>query len=714
MSSQQKFFVVRIKCYELNPIQNVSEINSVVIVKEQADNKWNEKGKTEIQLNQRNPQFSTSIQLNYQFEISYKVLFEVYNCQQEKRHLIGYTEVNIQTLLAAKDQIYYTDICNKSKKVGRIVIIGEYQKYKNDMVELILSAESLSRKCCIFNLSPSQPYIKISRTFQDTNESNLVYQSEPIKYPERRTWPEIKKMARDICNNDSDAVLQIDIYDKGRSNDIYIGSVNLSISQMLDKKGYRNLQHKGNQSIIGQLSIQKCLFREIPTFEQYLQEGLQLNLMISIDFTDSNLEPTNPQSLHYFDVTNKRLSQYEQALRNVSEILIQYDHDKRVPLFGFGFEMNGKAHHCYPLNHNLEDPEVVNILGLFQTYRNFVGTVKFSGPTLFRPTLKEAMKTAKGFKDAGSEKYVVLAILTDGIISDFDGSFEMIVDCCELPISIIIIGIGDADFTLMERLNNNELNEIDSQGRKATRDLVKFVVFNNYKNEQKKFAQEVLSELPDQVVNYMSTIGKMPGNREQKQQPFIVQNYQFDQYYQPKGIQRQNTLKRLLGEADEEYQPDERTIVTQNQQQFMQQQPFLFQQQLDQGKGQQVFGQHLYHQIYNNVQNPLQTEQENFKQPYTSQNLYNLNQDQQTQNNIQQSTFLNGLMSNHNNTQMIQGNNIQPIQSISHIIEHPDINKQRQHSDVSFPLIDNDDQQQEHIQRDEERAQYNSNQKENH
>lgn len=72
------------------------------------------------------------------------------------------------------------------------------------------------------------------------------------------------------------------------------------------------------------------------------------------------------------------------------------------------------------------------------------------------------MKTAKGFKDAGSEKYVVLAILTDGIISDFDGSFEMIVDCCELPISIIIIGIGDADFTLMERLNNNELNEIDS------------------------------------------------------------------------------------------------------------------------------------------------------------------------------------------------------------------------------------------------------------
>ncbi|CAK75400.1 unnamed protein product (macronuclear) [Paramecium tetraurelia] len=701
MSSQQKFFVVRIKCYELSPIQNAGEINSQVVVKEQGDNKWNEKGKTEVQLNQRNPQFSTSVQLNYQFETSYKVLFEVYNCHQEKKHLIGYTEVNIQTLLAAKDQIYNTDICNKNKKVGRIVLIGEYQKYKNDMVELILcksnllplAADSLSRKCCIFNLQPSQPYIKISRTFQDTNESNLVYQSEPIKFPDRRTWPEIKKMARDICNNDSDAVLQIEIFDKGRSNDIYIGSVNLSISQMLDKKGQRNLQHKGNQCITGQLSIQKCLFREIPTFEQYLQEGLQLNLMISIDFTDSNLEPTNPQSLHYFDVTNRRLSQYEQALRNVSEILIQYDHDKRVPLFGFGFEMDGKAHHCYPLNHNLEDPEVVNILGLFQTYRNFVGTVKFSGPTLFRPTIKEAMKTAKGFKEARSEKYVVLAILTDGIISDFDGAFELIVDCCELPISIVIIGIGDADFTLMERLNNNDLNEIDSQGRKATRDLVKFVVFNNYKNEQKKFAQEVLSELPDQVVNYMSTIGKMPGSREQKNQPFIAQNQQFDQYYQPKGIQRQNTLKRLLGEAEEEYQPDERTIITQNQ--FIQQ-PFIYQQQQDQGQGQQVFGQHLYHQIYNNVQNPL-LEQEPLTQKNLSQNLINSNYNPNPQTQV---TYLGGLMSNHNT-------NLQPKQSVSHIIENAEFNNQ--HSEGSFPLMGNDDQQQQNAQRDEERAQNNQN-----
>lgn len=68
---------------------------------------------------------------------------------------------------------------------------------------------------------------------------------------------------------------------------------------------------------------------------------------------------------------------------------------------------------------------------------------------------------ARGYKDAGSDKYVVLTILTDGIINDFDGTFEKIVDCCELPLSIIIIGIGTANFGEMEKLNNNELKEVD-------------------------------------------------------------------------------------------------------------------------------------------------------------------------------------------------------------------------------------------------------------
>jgi hypothetical protein len=59
----------------------------------------------------------------------------------------------------------------------------------------------------------------------------------------------------------------------------------------------------------------------------------------------------------------------------------------------------------------------------------------------------------------------------------------LIVDCCELPLSVVIIGVGECDFTLMEELNGNDNRLEDDNGRVATRDLVGFVEFKKYKND---------------------------------------------------------------------------------------------------------------------------------------------------------------------------------------------------------------------------------------
>lgn len=53
------------------------------------------------------------------------------------------------------------------------------------------------------------------------------------------------------------------------------------------------------------------------------------------------------------------------------------------------------------------------------------------------------------------DKYFVLQILTDGIIMDMDDTKECIVDCCDLPLSIIIIGVGDANFDDMDILDGD-------------------------------------------------------------------------------------------------------------------------------------------------------------------------------------------------------------------------------------------------------------------
>ena len=51
-------------------------------------------------------------------------------------------------------------------------------------------------------------------------------------------------------------------------------------------------------------------------------------------------------------------------------------------------------------------------------YTTAISNVDLSGPTLFAPVLREAMKIARASKEKGSLVYQTLLILTDGSIFD--------------------------------------------------------------------------------------------------------------------------------------------------------------------------------------------------------------------------------------------------------------------------------------------------------
>ncbi len=92
-------------------------------------------------------------------------------------------------------------------------------------------------------------------------------------------------------------------------------------------------------------------------FGDYISAGLELALITCIDFTASNGIQNDPSSLHY--IAQNKMSQYEEALYEVSKILLDYDYDKLVPVYGFGakvslptFNTHGKVHQCFPLNGN--------------------------------------------------------------------------------------------------------------------------------------------------------------------------------------------------------------------------------------------------------------------------------------------------------------------------------------------------------------------------
>lgn len=75
------------------------------------------------------------------------------------------------------------------------------------------------------------------------------------------------------------------------------------------------------------------------------------------------------------------------------------------------------------------------------------------------------------------------------------------------PLSVVIVGIGEADFSGMEFLD--AFNPITEVGR----DITKFVRFNDYKSYN-ALTEAVLDEIPDQLVDFYFEKGILPGHDE--------------------------------------------------------------------------------------------------------------------------------------------------------------------------------------------------------
>ena len=72
---------------------------------------------------------------------------------------------------------------------------------------------------------------------------------------------------------------------------------------------------------------------EVPTFVDYLRSGWRIAFTCAIDYTASNGPHHDPRSLHFI---GPYPNQYEQAIKNVGQVLEPYDADGGFSVYGFG------------------------------------------------------------------------------------------------------------------------------------------------------------------------------------------------------------------------------------------------------------------------------------------------------------------------------------------------------------------------------------------
>lgn len=80
------------------------------------------------------------------------------------------------------------------------------------------------------------------------------------------------------------------------------------------------------------------------------------------------------------------------------------------------------------------------------------------------------------------QQYYILLVLTDGVVTDMADTREAIVRASHLPMSIIIVGVGNADFTDMQTLDGDDGVLRSLRGEPALRDIVQFVPFRELKS----------------------------------------------------------------------------------------------------------------------------------------------------------------------------------------------------------------------------------------
>jgi len=95
-------------------------------------------------------------------------------------------------------------------------------------------------------------------------------------------------------------------------------------------------------------------------------------------------------------------------------------------------------------------------------------------------------------------------ILTAGNVEDIKETKSQLIAACTDPLSVVIVGIGEADFTSMEFLD-----EFDTE-KEEGRDITKFVRFNDYQSYN-ALTEAVLDEIPGQLVDYYYEKGILPG-----------------------------------------------------------------------------------------------------------------------------------------------------------------------------------------------------------
>lgn len=294
-----------------------------------------EVGRTERIDDSLNPEWVKKFILNYNFETVQKMKFEVFDVDYDGQDFLGKYETTLADIVSFSGRQFVGNLTGiPGKKLGEIVIVTEEVASSKQIVKMKFAAKNLTK---LSWFSSNDAFLVISRANED-GSSSVVFKTETCHGTQNPIWQPFTIKVTTLCNGDYDRNIKIDCYDNRRNgNHKLIGTTHTSLRSLHDNKTARPMnftKHNRDGNVIntGVLEIASIEIMEETSFLDYVRHGTQMHFAVAIDFTASNGNPADAQSLHF--INPHRPNPYEIALRSVGEIIQHYDRSQLFPAFG--------------------------------------------------------------------------------------------------------------------------------------------------------------------------------------------------------------------------------------------------------------------------------------------------------------------------------------------------------------------------------------------
>ena len=478
-------------------------------------------GKTETRSGEQNPTFQTAVSIDFNYQTTQELNFVVMDENLAFDSDMGSAKVSLTRLVNGNFPMMLPLTLDQNV-VGQIEVRAQ-RSVKQSRQSIVFTVYGQDIKD-INTFSPTNPFIRILKCTGNENpgldplhyaEENWTqaYQSEPHMYDLKPKFQEFAVNTDQLCRSQPGLPLKWQIWDySSRGKHQLIGEGCTTMSRVLAGDRVITVFNKHGE-ITGKLFIENISQMQELDIVDYLRAGMQLCVTFAVDFGDNNGSPTIKSSLHYLH-EDRSLNEYQQAILQVGQVLMQYNPGQVINLYGVGCKVDGTRHSMFPLGFGPQS-QVQGVQAAVQAYSQAIQRgVACSMQNNYSPIILKIGGEASMATGNQPMRYNVLVIFCNDCMNDDSEVREAIVKNSGLPMSIIIIGVGESKFTKWYNLRvlDNDHGEMSTLGNTPLRDIVHFTVFNEVKNNPQGLAKAVFEELPGQINRYYCKLGLQPSN----------------------------------------------------------------------------------------------------------------------------------------------------------------------------------------------------------